>query len=282
MAGPLSPEVLVTAEEAYPVFERCLLAARREVLMGFRVFEARDPAGDAGSPQGRRDLGRADRRRAVARRRGRPDALGLRPGHPPGHASPDLAFLRGFAEGCRGEPPPRTLHRPGRHASGPGRPLAAAGALAADRARDQPPTRAPERTQPRGTASRDRADAAARAIGHRAGRPAGREVVAGAGRCRRSPITRSSRCSTRRCFISAGSTSTSGGATARRTTCRPRRPGTTSRCSCAARLRAPPPRISGASAGSRAAPSRRRRRGCCARYRNGARSGSRSRARSSA
>ncbi|WP_172300294.1 phospholipase D family protein [Pseudoruegeria sp. HB172150] len=34
-----APEVLITAEEAYPVFERRVLAAREQIVMGFRIFD---------------------------------------------------------------------------------------------------------------------------------------------------------------------------------------------------------------------------------------------------
>jgi phospholipase D1/2 len=38
-AGTARPQVLITAAEAYPAFERAVLAARSELAMGFRIFD---------------------------------------------------------------------------------------------------------------------------------------------------------------------------------------------------------------------------------------------------
>ncbi|MFD3191514.1 phospholipase D-like domain-containing protein [Sedimentitalea sp. HM32M-2] len=50
-SDPDDLQILLTAHEAYPEFERLFLAARREVSMGFRIF---DPATRLRSPEARR------------------------------------------------------------------------------------------------------------------------------------------------------------------------------------------------------------------------------------
>jgi two-component sensor histidine kinase len=251
-AGPArdraATQILITASEAFPAFEREVLRARAEIWASFRIF---DPSTRLRSPEARAvgetwwDLVVHTLRRGVAIHLTLADFDPVgRPFAPPRHlglAAPALGRGRGGGAGGGAPARPRGDAPRDRGAARPRADLARGGGGAGPRrARAQ----RPRARGPRGRAARPAGLAAflhARADGTlrpRRWRPPHSTP---------RPTTRSSPSSTAAAFTSAGSTSTTGAGTPPTTTARARKPGRTSSSCSKAPSPSRPRRISKAS-----------------------------------